>query len=483
MSGPVFVLDAAGTPLMPMSPAHARKLVNQQKAQVVPHYQFHIIQLSQAVAQPQLNAVVALIRVHALTAELIIVADGAQRAYPLLRILIDLRTDLALRLRRRAGFRRRRRSRQRYRAPRRHAVPFKARRPAMRRSTWRQQLRRRSRQPSRRRAKTRVPPTIRWRSEAIERVCRTLQRFLPISHIIIADQPIAEVPDTLAVQERRAQLIAAYGIRDPQGKLVPRCMYCGTTEGRIEIDHIVPRSRGGTWRWDNLALACVDCNERKGRRTAHEAGMSLQQLPSVTPMRLLRQQSLIYQTNRRLKRILSRQMTVHLGTADTADWPEVSRHLGQMLAMGQEHPEIAALTTIIAYPVPRQRKQRYTGRNYPAGAAGQRGYEQIGSTVKRRVRINSHLVIRDNDIIVHPTDQASDTDGIIVRIGMLCEATRAGVRYTGIVSAIHSSGRVTLRVAAPSSIEQVRWQRIVVSPRRLQVVSRDRVVFFDAEME
>ena len=55
------------------------------------------------------------------------------------------------------------------------------------------------------------------------------------------------------------------------------CQYCGSRPGTSElsIDHVVPRSRGGTSSWENCVLACVRCNSRKADRLAHEAGMRL----------------------------------------------------------------------------------------------------------------------------------------------------------------------------------------------------------------
>jgi 5-methylcytosine-specific restriction endonuclease McrA len=54
-----------------------------------------------------------------------------------------------------------------------------------------------------------------------------------------------------------------------------RCMYCGTTEGRMTIDHVVPRLRGGKDTWENLVCACHRCNNVKGDRTPTEARMAL----------------------------------------------------------------------------------------------------------------------------------------------------------------------------------------------------------------
>jgi len=55
-----------------------------------------------------------------------------------------------------------------------------------------------------------------------------------------------------------------------------RCQYCGAAAENI--DHVVPRSRGGLHRWDNVVAACRPCNARKEDRFLSE----------VTSMRLRR---------------------------------------------------------------------------------------------------------------------------------------------------------------------------------------------------
>ncbi len=44
-----------------------------------------------------------------------------------------------------------------------------------------------------------------------------------------------------------------------------RCGYCGKTlrDHELTIDHIVPKSLGGTWSWENLVTSCVQCNRAK----------------------------------------------------------------------------------------------------------------------------------------------------------------------------------------------------------------------------
>ena len=51
-----------------------------------------------------------------------------------------------------------------------------------------------------------------------------------------------------------------------------QCVYCGATNCPFEIDHVLPRSRGGSHRVSNLVLSCRACNQAKGNQTAAEFG-------------------------------------------------------------------------------------------------------------------------------------------------------------------------------------------------------------------
>lgn len=51
-----------------------------------------------------------------------------------------------------------------------------------------------------------------------------------------------------------------------------RCQYCGQT-GRLTLDHVIPRSRGGESVWENVVASCAPCNMKKGDRLPEEAGM------------------------------------------------------------------------------------------------------------------------------------------------------------------------------------------------------------------
>src|SRR6266487_3127041 len=58
-----------------------------------------------------------------------------------------------------------------------------------------------------------------------------------------------------------------------------RCVYCGTSGGRLTLDHVVPRSRGGDSVWENVVTSCAPCNLRKGNRTLEESGLQLHTKP------------------------------------------------------------------------------------------------------------------------------------------------------------------------------------------------------------
>jgi len=58
-----------------------------------------------------------------------------------------------------------------------------------------------------------------------------------------------------------------------------QCQYCGAVAENV--DHVLPRSRGGTHTWANVVASCRRCNTRKENRTPKEAGMTLRSRPSV----------------------------------------------------------------------------------------------------------------------------------------------------------------------------------------------------------
>src|SRR5579871_6043524 len=56
------------------------------------------------------------------------------------------------------------------------------------------------------------------------------------------------------------------------------CQYCGA-RSNLTVDHVVPRSKGGSSNWENIVASCAPCNRRKGDRTPAQANMQLRRAP------------------------------------------------------------------------------------------------------------------------------------------------------------------------------------------------------------
>ncbi len=56
-----------------------------------------------------------------------------------------------------------------------------------------------------------------------------------------------------------------------------KCQYCGkkVPTSELSLDHVIPRTQGGTSNWKNIVCACTNCNKHKGGRRPEEAGMKL----------------------------------------------------------------------------------------------------------------------------------------------------------------------------------------------------------------
>jgi 5-methylcytosine-specific restriction endonuclease McrA len=79
-------------------------------------------------------------------------------------------------------------------------------------------------------------------------------------------------------------------IRSPQKKILltrrniiirdgHTCAYCGGKRGPMTVDHVIPKTQGGSDTWENLVCACERCNNKKGDRTPKSAGMKLVRKP------------------------------------------------------------------------------------------------------------------------------------------------------------------------------------------------------------
>ena len=59
------------------------------------------------------------------------------------------------------------------------------------------------------------------------------------------------------------------------------CQYCGNVFDKrdLNLDHVIPRDKGGATTWENIVCSCIPCNTRKGNRLAHQVGMHLVKKP------------------------------------------------------------------------------------------------------------------------------------------------------------------------------------------------------------
>jgi 5-methylcytosine-specific restriction endonuclease McrA len=56
------------------------------------------------------------------------------------------------------------------------------------------------------------------------------------------------------------------------------CQYCGSRSS-LTVDHVIPRSKGGSSNWENIVASCAPCNRRKGDRLPRQAGMHPRRAP------------------------------------------------------------------------------------------------------------------------------------------------------------------------------------------------------------
>jgi 5-methylcytosine-specific restriction endonuclease McrA len=99
---------------------------------------------------------------------------------------------------------------------------------------------------------------------------RTARGAIRVPTVIVAVN-FAKVP-------KKRPKLCSKTIRERDGN---RCQYTGKLLKPDEgsLDHVLPRSRGGTDTWENLVWSCKDVNTRKGNRLPHEAGLKLLSIP------------------------------------------------------------------------------------------------------------------------------------------------------------------------------------------------------------
>ncbi|MEZ2228875.1 MULTISPECIES: RNA-guided endonuclease IscB [unclassified Microcoleus] len=235
----VFVLDANRKPLTPCKPSLARKLLKVGKCKVFRLYPFTII-LKKVVSQdPQPVTLkidpgskvtgIAILR----DSELMWVAELTHRGQAI-KGLLESRRSL-------------RRSRRNRHTRYRQARFLNRTRP----EGW-------------------LAPSLRHRVETTLTWVNKLSRLAPVhtifQELVRFDLPKMETPEISGIEYQQGKL-QGYEVREYLlEKWDRRCAYCGVENVPLQVEHIHPKSSGGTNRVSNLCLACEPCNTKKGTK-------------------------------------------------------------------------------------------------------------------------------------------------------------------------------------------------------------------------
>jgi len=242
----VFVLDKRKKPLMPCSEKRARLLLERGRAVVARLHPFTIRLKDRAGGETQPTRLKIDPGSKATGLALVREAAGAQHVLMLSEVHHRggvIRDALA----RRRAFRRRRRSQLRYR-------------PA--------------RFDNRTRPEGWIAPSLQHRVDTTLAWVERLKRLAPVSAISMElvrfDTQKMESPEIRGTEYQQGTL-AGYETREYLLEKWERtCAYCDAQNVPLEVEHIRPRSRGGSDRVSNLTLACRPCNQAKGNRDVRE---------------------------------------------------------------------------------------------------------------------------------------------------------------------------------------------------------------------
>ena len=127
---------------------------------------------------------------------------------------------------------------------------------------------------NRTRAKGWLPPSLRSRVDNVAIWYDRLLRLCPITEVCVEtvrfDTQAMQRPGIKGIEYQQGEL-AGYEIRQyvlSRGN--HKCAYCGAKDVPLQMEHIHPRSKGGTNRVSNLVPACEPCNTRKGAKPVEQ---------------------------------------------------------------------------------------------------------------------------------------------------------------------------------------------------------------------
>ncbi len=245
----VFVLDSKGQPLDPCHHARARQLLKKGRAAVKKHYPFTIILKERMLSDSVVHDHRLKLDPGSKTSGIAIVQDGTDRVVFAGELTHRSQSITDSMLARAAKRRSRRNRHTRYR---------------------------KARFLNRRRPKGWLTPCMRHRVQTTLTWVERLARSCPISAISMElvrfDTQLMQDAEVSGVVYQQGELVG-YEVREYLlEKWNRRCAYCHAKNVLLQIEHLIPRTKGGSNRVSNLTLACEPCNQRKGSQTAAEFG-------------------------------------------------------------------------------------------------------------------------------------------------------------------------------------------------------------------
>ena len=269
----VAVLDTNKQVLEPCHPATARRLLKQGKAAVFKRYPFTII-LKREILPTERKATPHQLCIDPGSKTTGIAIVDSDRNIVFAGELEHRASAIKKGLISRSGFRRGRRTRNlRYRPPRwqnrKRAVPI------LENGEW--IMRRVSEKEGLKRlcdGEGWVAPSLMSRVFNIHTWVNRLSKLYPITSIAFElvkfDTQLLENPDISGVEYQQGTL-HGYEVREYLlEKYQRKCAYCNAKDTPLEVEHIIPKAKGGSNRIDNLSIACNPCNVKKGKLLPHE---------------------------------------------------------------------------------------------------------------------------------------------------------------------------------------------------------------------
>ena len=181
-----------------------------------------------------------------------------------------------------------------------------------------------------------------------------------------------ESPDISGVEYQQGEL-AGYELREYLlEKWQRKCAYCGKTDVPLEIEHIIPKSRGGSNRASNLAIACNPCNQKKGNQTAAEFGKPQVQEQARRP---LRDAAMMNATRYAIRDMLQNfGLPVEIGTGGRTKYNRTragldKSHWADAACVGESTPE--------RWCVGKGQVQEIRSRSYPRLVPGRRQVQKV----------------------------------------------------------------------------------------------------------